>query len=207
MIDFLIQSIESIPWFAIVFIAFLLAFIENVFPPSPSDTLIVFIGSQAALLNQNLFILIIITTIGSVIGFYLMFYWGSKFENYLDSTTKIKFINRDTLHKIENWFSKWGYLIIVFNRAMSGTRGAISFFAGMSKLQKKKTLIYATVSAFVWNLMLVFLGYSAGKQWAKYHEKLKEYETILVIILASIMLIFILKMLLSYIKSNYSKTN
>jgi membrane protein DedA with SNARE-associated domain len=53
--------------------------------------------------------------------------------------------------------------LVVINRFMSGTRAVISFFAGMSALDKRKTLIYASISSFTFYGLLASAGYFFGK--------------------------------------------
>jgi len=53
--------------------------------------------------------------------------------------------------------------LVVINRFMSGTRAVISFFAGMSALDKQKVTIYAATSSFLFYGLLAAAGYYFGK--------------------------------------------
>lgn len=193
MIEIVVNYLSTIPWEALLFFGFFFALIENLFPPSPSDTIIVFLGSIAALTNHSILNLVLLTTLGSIIGFYIMFILGGKFGHILDDSKRFKFINRKDLNIVENWFSKWGYWVIVINRLISGTRGIISFFAGMSKLDVLKTQFLAGISALVWNLLLLYFGYWSGSNWEMISQKIKYYGSIFSVFIVLIIIFFIIR--------------
>ena len=72
---------------------------------------------------------------GSLAGFLTAFIIGWQFDKKLIHSGKIKFVNVQSIDKVETAFRKWGYYLIVANRFLPGTRAVISFFAGMSRLK------------------------------------------------------------------------
>ena len=151
--------LATIPWYLIIIFACFITFLENIFPPSPSDVLLLFMGSLvSSSTNLSYFNLAIASTIGSVGGFIVMYYLGFKFEDKILNSNKLKFLSKDSLEKPTQWFNKYGYALIVANRFLSGTRAVISFFAGVSKLDLKKTVVLSAISAFIWNSILIYLG-------------------------------------------------
>lgn len=161
---------------------FLFAFIENLFPPSPSDTLIVFAGALAGMERGNFFLALFSATAGSVLGFMTMFTIGRWFGNSIVEKRKIPFISLEGVHRIEAWFAKYGYWLIVANRFLTGTRAVISFVAGMSNLSFARTTVLSGFSALVWNAILVYAGYSLGSHWEDVGSYLQTYSTIVTIV-------------------------
>lgn len=195
MLETAIELIKHAPWYWLLVISALITFTENIFPPSPSDLLIVFIGALIPEQIIGFFPLLICTTLGSTLGFYLMFVLGMKFENSIVESNKFSFISRDTLMKTEAWFKKWGYWIIFANRFLSGTRAIISFFAGMSKLDPKRTIFLSTLGGLIWNGILISLGVLLGKNWRVAEVYMETYGNILFPIFGAIALIFIIRWL------------
>jgi len=154
---------------------FFFAFIENIFPPSPSDAVILFAGTLIPLGNVNFFALWVFATLGSVVGFLTMFAIGVSFDRKVVETGKIKFIKYEHILKVERWFQKWGYWLIVINRFLSGTRAVISFFAGMSLLKVRKTTLLCAISAGLWNFILIYLGYTFSQNWQEIYDELENY--------------------------------
>jgi membrane protein DedA with SNARE-associated domain len=171
---------------------FLVAFIENLFPPAPSDVLVVFGGALAAMEKGNLIVAYFAGTIGSTCGFIVMFLIGRWFGERILEQGKIKFIKKDGLHKFEHWFQKYGFGLIVANRFLTGTRAIVSFFAGISELDFKITTILSFVSSSLWYGILIYAGYSLGQHWERVGLYLKTYSiaiTVLVTVIAVAVLI------------------
>lgn len=193
MLENIISFLQNLPGIYVILLVFLFSFIENIFPPSPSDSIIVFSGTLIPLGNVHILSLLIAATAGSSLGFLVMYLIGMKFDKKIIETGKLKYIKIDTVLKVEHWFQKWGYWIIVINRFLSGTRAVISFFAGMSLLDLKKTTILATLGALVWNFVLIYSGMVFSENWREIYEKIDYYGYFLfggVIVIAVLIFLF-----------------
>jgi membrane protein DedA with SNARE-associated domain len=175
---------------------FLIAYIENIFPPSPSDITIVFGGTLIGIGRINFIGAIFFTTAGSVLGFVTMYFVGRWFGDHILKTGKLKFISQRSVQKVELWFKKWGAWIIVANRFLSGTRAVVSFFAGMSRLSLSMTVPLSTASAFVWNGLLLYSGYLVGHNWQIIGEYLAAYSRIITIIICVVVVIWVVYLIL-----------
>ena len=144
---------------------FLVAFIENLFPPAPSDVMVIVGGTLVALDKGSAVLAVIAGTFGSTIGFMTMYVIGRWFGNRIIEQGKIKFLPLGSVHRIEEWFRRWGYGIIVANRFLAGTRAVVSFFAGMSRLDLLRTTVLSFLSSILWYALLLYLGYSVGQNW------------------------------------------
>ena len=174
---------------------FLFAFVENVFPPSPSDLVIVIGGTLVGAGDLSFILSLIFATLGSITGFMLMFYIGSTVDKKLIHAGRFKYIPINSIDKVETWFRKYGYFVIVANRFMPGTRAVISFFAGISNLEPKKTAILCFVSALVWNVLMLYLGFVFGDNVSKVDGYLTTYSNIVIAVTAVIILFFILRLI------------
>ncbi|MEO8399769.1 MAG: VTT domain-containing protein, partial [Ignavibacteriaceae bacterium] len=130
MFEDILKHISDLTPFWIYVALFFFSFVENVFPPSPSDLVIVIGGSLIAENAIHFLPTLILTTMGSVIGFMTLFYIGTQLDKKVVKAGKIKFISIASVEKVESWFIKYGFYIILANRFLPGTRSVISFFAG-----------------------------------------------------------------------------
>jgi membrane protein DedA with SNARE-associated domain len=181
-----LQTLDPILVYGLIFG---IAFVENVFPPSPSDMLIVFGGTLIGLGRVGFVETLLSATAGSTAGFVLMYKVGDWFGDHILEQQKIKFISLDAVRKVEAWFRKYGYWIIVVNRFLTGTRAVVSFFAGMSELNLGITSLLCFVSALTWNAILVTSGKLLGQNWQRigfYLETYSELVTGVVVIVALI---------------------
>ncbi len=193
MFEDILSKISTFPPFWIYITILFFAFIENVFPPSPSDVVLVIGGSLIGTGAINYFLALAFATIGSITGFMLMFYIGSTVDKKVIHSGKFKYIPVDSLNKVETWFRKYGYFIIVANRFMPGTRAVISFFAGISNLEPRKTITLCFVSALIWNAILLYLGFVFGDNVATVDEYLNTYSNIVIALTVIVILFFIVR--------------
>lgn len=176
---------------------FFFSFIENIFPPSPSDVVIVVAGTLVSTNVISFIPTLFVTSIGSVMGFMTLFFLGKQVDKKIIEKGHFKFLSREALEKAEIWFSKYGYWIILSNRFLSGTRAVISFFAGLSELNPKKTFLLALTSSVVWNLLIISLGILFGKNVALVDSYLKTYSNIVLVITIAAVVLLISKYFLS----------
>ena len=201
MFESILNELTSFPPVWIYITLFLFAFVENVFPPSPSDFVVVVGGSLIATGIIDFIPTLILTSLGTVIGFMVLFYIGSTVDKKVIHSGKFKYIPVDAIEKVEIWFKKYGYGIILANRFMPGTRAVISFFAGLSHLDVKKTIILSTISAFAWNTLILYLGYLFGDNVELVDQYLTTYSNIVIGISVVVALFFIIRVYLRKKKS------
>jgi len=193
MLESTIEFLSTVPWYWVLLAALVATMVENLFPPAPGDSVIVFTGTLVAFGTVGFFPLLIVSTIGSILGFAIMFILGAKFEHSVIESGKFKFISRKLLAKVERWFQRYGYGLIVINRFIAGTRAVIAFFAGMSGLNFSITIALSAVSALLWNSVLIFLGFKFGENWEIIDHYLDLYGKIVAPIAAAILLFFIIR--------------
>jgi membrane protein DedA with SNARE-associated domain len=174
-----VGTLQALSPALILTVVFLIALIENIFPPSPSDVVIVFAGSLVGIGRVGYAETLLLATAGSTIGFMLMYKIGDWFGVRILEQGKIKFIPRESVRKVDDWFRKHGYWIIVANRFLSGTRAVVSFFAGMAELDLLRTTALCFVSALAWNAILVTGGFYLGNNWQLIGTYLSTYSQIM----------------------------
>jgi membrane protein DedA with SNARE-associated domain len=197
MFEDILNNMAGFTPFWIYVTLFLFAFVENVFPPSPSDLVVVIGGSLVSTGAINFIPAVLLTTFGSVVGFMILFYFGSTVDKKVVHSGKYKYIPVEAIEKVELWFKRYGYYVIVANRFMPGTRSVISFFAGMSMLDVKKSAILAAISAVVWNTIIIYLGYLFGHNVALIDKYLSTYSNIAISITVVVVIILVVKFFIS----------
>jgi len=186
----LLEFFRNVDKVYIYSILFFCCYFENIFPPLPPDTVVIissyFVG--IGFLKFNFTYLVV--CLGSVFGFMTIYYVGMIFKDRIISkrSNESKFFKR--MVSIENWFSKYGYKIILFNRFLSGARTLIALTAGISKMNSKKVFILALFSIILWNGILIYSGYIVGENWGILAEYLKKYNISVIIILIMVFLIY-----------------
>ncbi|MBS4034083.1 MAG: DedA family protein [Ignavibacterium sp.] len=197
MFEEILNSMSTFNPLWVYVVLLVIPFVENIFPPSPSDFIVVLGGTLIVTNTVDFIPSLVLTTIGSEIGFLTLYFLGSQTDKRLVRKGKVKFISVEALDTAEAWFTKYGFFIILFNRFIPGLRSVISFFAGLSELEFKKTLILSTISAVLWNLILLGLGifFAENLQFVDYI--LRTYTTVVFTLLGLAVAVFLLKYLIS----------
>lgn len=168
---------------------FLSAFIENVFPPAPGDTVTAFGAFLVGTGRLDYFLVYLATTLGSVFGFVCLVMIGRVLGREF-------FIGRDYRHlparrivKAETWFRRYGYPVVLVNRFLPGVRSVISLASGIARLSLWKVLLCASISASVWNLIWIHTGYMLGDNWDLVKDRmgsiLRNYNTVVLALMAA----------------------
>lgn len=175
---------------------FFFAYLENLFPPSPSDLVIAFVGSLVGAGRLNLAVAILCATAGSTAGFATMYYVGFLIGRRIIDSGRIRFLPLGRIKTVEGWFAKYGYGLVIANRFLSGTRAIISFFTGLSELPIRIVLPLCAASALLWNTILISGGWFLGHNWKRLEMYLEIYGTVVLVLLGCTALFFILKFFL-----------
>ena len=191
MEDFVNSLAQLDPFWIYVAVAGI-AYIENIFPPFPSDVIVVAAGSLVGIGTIDFTVALVLATAGSTLGFMTMYKLGDWFGDKILEKGKIKFIPLDSVHMVEKWFKRYGYWVVVANRFLAGTRAVVSFFAGMSELPILNATALSCVSALAWNFILLYAGKELGENWRSIVIYLQAYAQTITIaaLVATVILVW-----------------
>lgn len=179
---FILNTINKFGYFGI----FLLITIENLFPPIPSEIILTFSGFIAKEAHLNLFLIIIASTLGSVIGAIILYYLGYFLNDKIISILKL---NKNNTSKTMNEFNKSGKKSVFFGRLAPIIRSLISIPAGIAKMNIVEFTILTTLGSLIWNTILILLGNMIGENYIIVSEIIKDYYKPLIVILIIIYII------------------
>ncbi len=192
-LDTLLTAIGNTDSSYLYFTIFMMAFVENIFPPAPSDLVIAFGGSLVGMGKLGFVAAVLSATLGSTAGFIVMYYIGFFLGKKLIDAGKPSFLPFDKIKRAESWFAKYGYGLVVANRFLSGTRAVISFFVGLSELSVAVTLPLCALSALLWNTLLIYGGSVLGHNWKQLDRYLDIYGKVIVALLLLVAAYFVVK--------------
>jgi len=161
---------------AVYVFLFLTAFLENVIPPIPGDVPIAFIGYLISKSAINFWGAVFSSSLGSTAGFMLVYliskHLGVKL--YAEGDTAVRHRFSKGVHRffppsdmvlLRRKFATHGYLAVLVNRFLFGSRAVISVMAGLMHLKTHFVLLAAITSAVVWNILLLSGGFLLGANW------------------------------------------
>ncbi len=165
MIEPIIGVLEHLPAAGILALAFAFAFIENLFPPSPSDVILVVLGTLVGTGVVGFVPTLMAATGGSVLGFAAAYALGARYGEAIVESPFVPFITPSLIARVESWFATYHGLIVLGNRFLAGTRAVVSFVAGITHQPFPRTVLLSAVSATLWNAILIYAGSALGENW------------------------------------------
>ena len=185
MEEFVISIMNQFGYFGIFF----LIFIENIFPPIPSEVVLLFGGFMTTYSKLNLFGMIIFSTLGSTVGAIVLYYIGKilnkeRLKKIVSGKIgKVLRLKASDIEKADKWFDTKGNKTVFFCRFIPVVRSLISIPAGMSEMIMSKFLLYTITGSLIWNTVLLFVGSKVGENWKKIEQIMSQYSHIILIIL------------------------
>ncbi|MGE4561080.1 MAG: DedA family protein [Desulfobulbus sp.] len=147
--------------------AFLLMALESMIVPVPSEAVMPFVGFLVTDGKWNLWLALLSTTLGSLVGSllsYWMGYYGGK--PLVLKVGKYLLLNRYDLELTERYFSRrQGVLTVFIARFIPVIRHFISIPAGMGKMRLLPFLTVTLIGAALWNGFLLVLGMRLREHW------------------------------------------
>lgn len=194
MNDTIIQLISTYGYFAVFF----LIFIENVFPPIPSEVILLFGGSLAIASGMSIPFTIACATLGSLAGAVMLYYIGYKFnaqklkEIFSGRIGKITRIKPEYIDRSEKWFTKYQNKAVLLCRCVPLVRSFISVPAGFSKMRLSVFLVLTFIGSAVWNSVLIFAGVALEEAWVYALPYFERYSKLVLIAAAVVIAVIIL---------------
>lgn len=183
----LLAWFQALPEGLLYAVLALSAFVENVFPPVPGDTVTAMGAFLAGTERLSFPLVYAATTAGSLGGFMALFGIGRILGRRFFIKKDYPMLRAQKIRRAEAWFRRYGYLLVVLNRFIPGARSAISLAGGFTRLQTGLVALFALLSASVWNLAWMAAGYSLGTNWEKVESDLNtmmsRYTTSVIVLL------------------------
>ncbi len=183
MLDWATNAISSLGagWF--YFALFLSAYIENIFPPVPGDTVTVFAAYLVGRSQQHLTGVFVSTNLGSIAGFMTYYAVGRLIHPEYFVRKNYRFLPATSFKTAGEWFQRWGYWIVLGNRFLSGIRSVISLMCGMYRLPWVRVLVLSAVGCSVWNGLMILAGYLLGENWRSIEYLMAQYSRVVMCLL------------------------
>lgn len=169
--EWIISIMEQLGYFGIA----LLMFLDNVFPPIPSEIIMPSAGYSASQGQLLLMGVIVAGCIGSLIAAAILYWVGYKFNHdsifrFVDRYGKYLFIKSSDVKKSLDWFECYGHRIVFFGRMIPAVRSLISIPAGMSRMPFWKFMFYSSLGTIIWTTFLACIGFYFGENQALMQE-------------------------------------
>ena len=172
MKDWIVNVIDSFGYVGLA----LMMFLENIFPPIPSEVIMPLGGFVASQGKLSLPLVILAGTIGSVVGQLPLYYLGhflgkARLMRLADKHGKWLTVSGADIDKASKWFARRGSTAVLIGRLVPGVRSLISIPAGICGMNLPKFLLFSALGMGVWAGALALAGQLLGQNY----EKVEKY--------------------------------
>ena len=151
---------------------FALMFLENIFPPIPSELIMPFAGYAAAKGDINPVAAVLAGGAGSLLGAFAWYgvgHWlgAERLKQVAQRYGRWLTISEADVDRAQRWFARYGPFAVCIGRLIPAVRSVISVPAGIARLGIKRFLFWSAVGTIAWTSLLMGLGYVLGKRFAE----------------------------------------
>ena len=175
---------------------YLVMFLENVFPPIPSEVVLPLAGNLTLTGRFSIFWITIIGMLGSLTGAFLFYGLGkwlgeARVRTIMEKYGRYALLSTNDLDRSLEWFDKYDDWVIFFSRMVPIVRSLISIPAGIADMDITKFSFFTILGTALWSFLLALGGRLLGEQWPLIAEFINTYQNIVLVIAITAVLLFI----------------
>jgi membrane protein DedA with SNARE-associated domain len=169
---------------------------ETVFPPTPSETIMLFSGMMAGQGHLTYGGVVLAATAGALSGSLLVYYLGRRIDERLieegiNRYGRYLFLSLADYQRARDVFQRRGLWIILFSRVLPVIRAFVPLVAGIQRMPLRRFLPTLTLGTTIYNAVYIWLGTKLGENWQTVLGLLDVYEDVLWVAITGTALAFI----------------
>ncbi|MFC0677344.1 DedA family protein [Lysobacter korlensis] len=170
-----------------------LTFLENVFPPIPSELIMPLAGYLVAQGRMTMIGAVLAGTAGSILGALLLYYVGrwygeDRLKRFADRHGRWLTLSSRDIDRASKWFAERGTWAVFVCRLIPGLRSLISIPAGIHCMGLGKFLAATALGTLLWTGLLVYLGNLLGENF----ERVGQYiDPVTKVVLGGMLLVYL----------------
>lgn len=194
MLEWVAGVMEAMGYGGIVFLMFL----ENVFPPIPSEVIMPLAGFVAGRGDLHFLGVVIAGTAGSVLGALPLYYLGRftgerRIHAWADRYGGWLTISGKEIDRAQDWFNHHGGKAVFFCRLVPGVRSLISIPAGIAGMPILPFLFYTALGTGIWATALAYAGYLLGENYDKVEQYIGPVSYVVIAVLAIAFIVWVIR--------------
>lgn len=150
---------------------YLLLLVESVFPPIPSEIILLFGGALTAAAVLNLGQTILIATAGSLSGAIVLYLISHAVgaerlkKVFSGRTGKMLGLKPEYIDRSIQWFERYQNKAVFFCRCIPLMRSLISIPAGFAAMSVPQFVLLTALGSAIWNTLILCTGSALGAAW------------------------------------------
>jgi membrane protein DedA with SNARE-associated domain len=167
----------------------LLMFLENVFPPIPSELIMPMAGFTAARSGQSLLSVTAAGTFGSVAGALFWYWLGRKLgrrrvKRLAERHGRWMTLCPPDVDRAVDRFQRYGVMAVLVGRLVPALRSLISVPAGIARMPLHQFFFFSAIGSAVWTALLAGAGYLLEDRYEQVADYLNPVSNVVFAVLA-----------------------
>jgi len=169
----------------------LLMFLENVFPPIPSELIMPLAGYLATQGDMSIVTVIVAGTVGSLLGTLPWYYLGRRLghdgvRRLAEKHGRWLTMSPSDVDAASDRFKRHGKSSVLLGRLIPTVRTLISVPAGVANMPLKGFLLFSTIGTLIWTAALAMAGFLLGQAYSVIQDYVDPISTTVLAILVVI---------------------
>jgi membrane protein DedA with SNARE-associated domain len=180
---------------------FLAMTIESAMIPLPSELILPFAGFLVSDPTQlepitgqawSFWVVVVVATAGNTAGSiiaYAIGAWGGR--PFLERYGRYILIRPHEIELADRFFIRWGSQTVFIGRLLPIVRTFISFPAGVARMPLGKFVLFSTLGALPWSILLAYAGVVLGENWVEIRHALQPFDLAIAVAVVLAVLLFL----------------
>jgi membrane protein DedA with SNARE-associated domain len=169
----------------------LLMFMENVFPPIPSELIMPLAGYLATQGDMNILTVIAAGTVGSLLGTLPWYYLGRRLghegvRRLARTHGRWLTMSPSDVDAASDRFKRHGNSSVLLGRLIPTVRTLISVPAGVSNMPLGQFLVFSSIGTLLWTAALALAGFLLGQAYSVIQDYVDPISTAVLVILVGV---------------------
>lgn len=182
MLEAIIDRLSEVPLSVLYPTLGLLAAVENIFPPLPTDAVVAFGSFLAARGQGNPWATFLITWLSNVAGAAGMYWTGRRYGRSILTRGYARWIGPEAEARLERSYRRYGIPSLFVSRFLPAVRAVVPVFAGAAKLPFIPVVGIMAVASGIWYAFLTIIAFRAGADWETLQSTIANYSRAITIL-------------------------
>ena len=182
MLENIIERLSGVPLVVLYPTLGVLAAVENVFPPLPTDAVVAFGSFLAARGQGNPWATFFITWLSNVAGAAGMYWAGRKYGRSVLTRGYARWIGPEAEVRLERSYRRYGIPSLFVSRFLPAVRAVVPIFAGAARLPFVPVIAIMATASGIWYAFLTIIAFRAGSDWETLQSTIANYSRAITIL-------------------------
>jgi membrane protein DedA with SNARE-associated domain len=182
MLEQIVDRLSALPLSVLYPTLGLLAAIENVIPPLPTDAVVAFGSFLAARGTGSPYATFLITWLSNLAGAAAMYFVGRHYGHSIFNRALVRWGGPQADHRLATLYNRYGVASLFLSRFLPGIRALVPVFGGAAKLPFLPVMATIGLASGLWYGFIAIVAYRASRDWETLQRMISEYNRVITVV-------------------------